>query len=135
MKKLLYIFIIILSLISCKTKYVEVPIEIPIETVKKEYIHDIKIDSVFIHDSIDRWFDGDTFYIYKEHTQYKYLNKIDTIHNVDSIPIIVEKKVPYKVTEIKEVNVLLLWQKILIIIGVLAVTIVLIYILYLITKK
>lgn len=125
--------LVILMLSACKTttKLVEVPVEV----VKKEYIHDTKIDSVYIHDSIDRWFDGDTFYIYKEHTQYKYLNKIDTIHKIDSIPVIVEKKVPYKVVETKEVNVLLLWQKILIIIGVLAVGIVLIYLIYLITKK
>lgn len=43
----------ILMLSACKTttKIVEVPVEV----VKKEYIHDTKIDSVYIRDSVDRW--------------------------------------------------------------------------------
>ena len=38
---------------SCKTatKVVEIPVEI----IKKEYINSIKIDSVYVRDSIDRW--------------------------------------------------------------------------------
>lgn len=71
----------------------------PVETVKTEYIHDTKIDSVYVRDSIDRWREGDTVFIYKEHTKYKYLNKTDTIVRVDSIPKII------KVETVKEVEV------------------------------
>lgn len=50
----------ILMLSACKTttKIVEVPVEV----VKKEYIHDTKIDSVYIRDSVNRWQNCDTLY-------------------------------------------------------------------------
>lgn len=53
MKKLMFIMLSILMLSSCRisTKIVEVPVEV----VKKEYIHDNKINSVYIRDSVDRW--------------------------------------------------------------------------------
>ena len=68
----------ILMLSACKTttKLVEVPVEV----VKKEYIHDTKIDSVYIHDSIDRWQKGDTLYITKWYTKYKYKIKIINVN-------------------------------------------------------
>lgn len=52
--------LIILMLPACKTttKIVEMPVEL----IKKEYIHDTKIDSVYIRDSVDRWQNGDTLY-------------------------------------------------------------------------
>lgn len=97
MRKLLGVILIFIILVcSCTTtKYVEVPIK----TVEKEYIHNTKIDSVFIKDSIDRWISGDTVFIYKEHTKYKYLNKVDTILKTDTIPQIV------KIETVKEVEV------------------------------
>lgn len=103
--------------ISCKTstKIVEVPVEV----VKKEYIHDTKIDSVYIRDSIDRWQKGDTLYITKWHTKFKYINKVDTIVKTDSIPKIVP------VVKEVEVNHIYLWQKSLMYIGVLVVIILL----------
>lgn len=92
----------ILMLSACKTttKIVEVPVEV----VKKEYIHDTKIDSVYIRDSVDRWQKGDTLYITKWHTKFKYINKVDTLVKTDSIPkiVTVEKKV--------EVNHIYWWQ-------------------------
>lgn len=99
----------ILMLSSCKTttKLVEVPVEV----IKKEYIYDTKVDSVYIRDSIDRWQKGDTLYITKWHTKYKYINKVDTILRTDTIPKIVqvEKKV--------EVNHIYWWQKTLMWLG------------------
>lgn len=105
MKNIVFIIIALLILSSCKTttKLVEVPVEI----IKKEYIHDTKIDSVFIKDSIDRWQKNDTVYITKWHTKYKFINKVDTIIRTDTIPKIVS------VTNIKEVEVnhIYWWQK------------------------
>lgn len=97
MRKLLFIIPILILLASCAAQ--KQIIEVPVETVKTEYIHDTKIDSVYIRDSIDRWREGDTVFIYKEHTKYKYLNKTDTIVRVDSIPKII------KVETVKEVEV------------------------------
>jgi hypothetical protein len=109
MKKLVFIMLAILMLSSCKTttKLVEVPVEV----IKKEYIYNTKVDSVYIRDSIDRWQKGDTLYITKWHTKYKYINKVDTILRTDTIPKIVqvEKKV--------EVNHIYWWQKTLMWLG------------------
>lgn len=96
---------------ACKTttKLVEVPVEV----VKKEYINNIKYDSIYIHDSIDRWQKGDTLYVTKWYTKYKYLNKIDTIVKTDTIPKIIEVIKEKK----EEVNHIYLWQKLLMWIG------------------
>ena len=113
MKKLVFIVITILLFSACRTitKTIEVPVEIPVEVVKKEYIHDTKIDSVYIRDSVDRWQKGDTLYITKWHTKFKYINKVDTLIKTDSIPKIVsvEKEV--------EVNHIYWWQKTLMWVG------------------
>ena len=109
MKKLVFIMLAILMLSACKTttKIVEVPVEV----VKKEYIHNTKIDSVYIRDSVDRWQKGDTLYITKWHTKFKYINKVDTIIKTDSIP-----KILSVVKEV-EVNHIYWWQKVLMWVG------------------
>ena len=121
MKKLVLIVIAILLFSACRTitKTIEVPVEIPVEVVKKEYIHDTKIDSIYIRDSIDRQQKGDTLYITKWHTKFKYINKVDTIVKTDSIPKIVP------VVKEVEVNHIYWWQKSLMYIGVLVVIILL----------
>ena len=121
MKKLVLIVIAILLFSACRTitKTIEVPVEIPVEVVKKEYIHDTKIDSIYIRDSIDRWQKGDTLYITKWYTKFKYINKVDTIVKTDSIPKIVP------VVKEVEVNHIYWWQKSLMYIGVLVVIILL----------
>lgn len=86
----------ILLLCSCTTTKV---IEVPVETVRTEYVHNTKVDSVFVKDSIDRWLKGDTLYIYKEHTKFKYINKTDTVCKTDTITKVV------KVDVVKEVEV------------------------------
>ena len=104
MKRLLLIIPILLLLISCSTKNKIVKVPVPVETIKTEYIHDLKIDSVFVRDSIDRWRDGDTIYIYKEHTHYKYLNKTDTVINRNKINELVQvvKQLNKEIKSIKE---------------------------------
>lgn len=121
MKKLVFIVIAILLFSACRTitKTIEVPVEIPVEVVKKEYIYDTKIDSIYIRDSIDRWQKGDTLYITKWYTKLKYINKVDTIVKTDSIPKIVP------VVKWVEVNHIYWWQKSLMYIGFLVVIILL----------
>ena len=126
MKKLVFIMLAILMLSACKTttKIVEVPVEV----VKKEYIHNTKIDSVYIRDSIDRWQKGDTLFITKYSTKYKYLNRVDTVLKVDTIPKIVsvEKKV--------EVNHIYWWQKLLMWLGGITIVLLIIVITYRVKK-
>lgn len=97
MRKLLGIIaILILLLCSCTTtKYVEVPVK----TVQTEYIHNTRTDSVVIRDSIDRWLNGDTLYIYKERTKYLTRERVDTICRTDTITNVVT------IESVKEVKV------------------------------
>ena len=61
------LLVILVFLVACgSTKIIEK--EVPIEKVKTEYINTLKIDSVYIHDSIDRFVNGDTLYLYKYKT-------------------------------------------------------------------
>lgn len=99
------IIIFVFLCISCSTvKYVDR--EVPIETVRTEYINQLYRDSVFVHDSIDRYISGDTVYQYKYRYIYKYLYRTDTVVKTDSIEVPIE----VKTTEIKEVNKLRWYQ-------------------------
>lgn len=108
MRNLVFISIIIFLLSACSsTKFVEVPIEV----IKKEYIHNTRIDSVYIKDSIDRWQKGDTLYITKWHTKYKYVINTDTVLKTDTITKVVtvveEKKV--EINKLKWYQSTLMW--------------------------
>lgn len=105
MRKLLYISVICFLFSACRTA--TQTIEVPVEVIKKEYIHDIKVDSVIVRDSIDRYIKGDTFYIYREHTKYQYLFKTDTVLKTDTIPQIVT----ITKTETKTENKIYWYQK------------------------
>lgn len=124
MRKLLLIIPLLFLLAACSVKKQIVEVPVPVETVRTEYIHDTKIDSVFVRDSIDRWMKGDTFYIYKEHTKYKYLFKTDTLVKVDSIPKIIR----IQTTKEVKVNYITWYQKTLMWIGAIISLLVIAYI-------
>ena len=95
MRNLLYTILLTIAicLTSCRSiKYV------PVETVKTEYKtrDSIRFDSIYEHDSIFLFVNGDT--VYKEKYLYKYryltINKTDTVMKTDSvqIPYPVEKQ-------------------------------------------
>lgn len=117
-KRTLYLticFLIIALCCCCKgPKYIEVPVE----TIRTEYI--VNKDSIYIHDSIWTLIDraGDTVYIEKFKLKYKTIYKTDTVCKTDTIPKIV------KVTETIEVNKLRKWQKGLMWLGVVFIIIV-----------
>ena len=95
----LLIAILIFIVVSCTTtKYVDRPVLV--ETVRTEYVNQLYKDSIFVHDSIDRFISGDTVYQYKYKQIYKYFNRTDTVVKTDSIEVPVE----IKTTEVKEVN-------------------------------
>lgn len=116
--KSLLIAILLFICISCSpTKYINIPV--PIETIRTEYVNQLYKDSVFVHDSIDRYIYGDTVYQFKYKYVYKYLNRIDTVVKTDTIEVPVE----VKTVEIKEVNKLRWYQSSLMWIGGLALLI------------
>lgn len=105
MKNLLIVLCILL-LLSCSTTRT---IEVPVETIKKEYIYDTKIDSIIIRDSIDRWYRNDTTYIYKEKVRFKYKTRIDTMIRTDTIPKILTIEKEVKVNNVHWYQKLLMW--------------------------
>ena len=108
----LLIAILVFICISCTTtRYVDRPV--PVETIRTEYVNQLYRDSVFVHDSIDRYVQGDTVYQLKYKYIYKYLNKTDTIVKTDSIEIPVE----VKTVEVKEVNKIRWYQSALMWLG------------------
>lgn len=98
MRSLLIAILIFICASCTTTKYVDRPVLV--ETIRTEYVNQLYRDSVFVHDSIDRYVQGDTVYQYKYKYIYKYLNRTDTVVKTDSIEVPVE----IKTTEVKEVN-------------------------------
>lgn len=111
MRSLLIAILIFICASCTTTKYIDRPV--PVETVRTEYVNQLYRDSVFVHDSIDRYISGDTVYQYKYKYIYKYLNRTDTVIKTDSIQVPVE----VKVTEIKEVNKIRWYQSALMWLG------------------
>lgn len=103
MRKLLYIFLILVMIGCTTTKY------IPVETVRTEYKTDTKIDSIHTSDSVYIYINGDTVIKYKERLIYRNKIQKDTIIQRDTIPVIK--------TEEKEVNKLKWYQELLMLIG------------------
>ena len=105
----------VLTLCSCKTKYIETVHYQPVEVHDTLYNTSYVRDSVTLHDSIYIHQKNDTVLVEKWHTQYKWKTSWDTMY--------ISKEVPYVVTDtictIKEVPVDKIvykqhwWQKIL----------------------
>ena len=107
--KTLFLLLFLTTIISCTTTKT---IEVPVETIKTEYIEQVKYDSIYSKDSIYIMQKGDTIYNNKVQYLYKYKYLRDTINITDTIPKIVTVK------DTQYVNQLYTWQKILIIIGI-----------------
>ena len=108
--KILFFLLFLTIVISCKTTTKVV--EIPVETIKTEYIEQIKYDSIYHKDSIYIMQKGDTIYNNKVQYLYKYKYLRDTINITDTIPKIVTVK------DTQYVNQLYTWQKLLMVIGI-----------------
>lgn len=108
--KILFFLLFLTIVISCKTTTKVV--EIPVETIKTEYIEQIKYDSIYHKDSIYIMQKGDTIYNNKVQYLYKYKYIRDTINITDTIPTIVTVK------DTQYINKLYTWQKLLITVGI-----------------
>ena len=107
--KTLFLLLFLTTIISCTTTKI---VEVPIETIKTEYVEQVKYDSIYSKDSIYIMQKGDTVYNNKVQYLYKYKYLRDTINITDTIPKIVTVK------DTQYVNQLYTWQKILIVIGI-----------------
>ena len=108
--KILFFLLFLTIVISCKTT--TKVIEIPVETIKTEYIEQIKYDSIYHKDSIYIMQKGDTIYNNKVQYLYKYKYLRDTINVTDTIPTIVTVK------DTQYINKLYTWQKLLMTVGI-----------------
>lgn len=125
MRKLLYIMLFTLIMCACSTQksIVEVPVEVikevPVEVIKTEYIYNTVADSTFEKDSVDRYREGDTLYIYREHIKYRVITKTDSVVRNDTVPKIIKVEVPKVINKevVKEVNHIRWYQKALMWIG------------------
>ena len=107
--KTLFLLLFLTTIISCTSTKT---IEVPIETIKTEYIEQVKYDSIYSKDSIYIMQKGDTIYNNKVQYLYKYKYLKDTINIIDTIP----KMITIKDTQY--INQLYTWQKVLIIVGI-----------------
>ena len=107
--KTLFLLLFLTIIISCTTTKI---VEVPVETIKTEYIEQVKYDSIYSKDSIYIMQKGDTIYNNKVQYLYKYKYLRDTINITDTIPKIVTVK------DTQYVNQLYTWQKLLIVIGI-----------------
>ena len=107
--KTLFLLLFLTTIVSCTTTKI---VEVPVETIKTEYIEQVKYDSIYSKDSIYIMQKGDTIYNNKVQYLYKYKYLRDTINITDTIPKIVTVK------DTQYINQLYNWQKLLIIIGI-----------------
>ena len=104
-----------------------------LNNTKIEYRDRLLYDSIYIHDSIFTLIKGDTVYIYKNKETNHLINKVDTFIKTDTIkvPITITKTVTKTKTQIKEVNKLYWWQRLLICLGL---TVLIFGVIYIIRK-
>ena len=107
--KALFLLLFLTIIVSCTSTKI---VEVPVETIKTEYIEQVKYDSIYSKDSIYIMQKGDTIYNNKVQYLYKYKYLRDTINITDTIPKIVTVK------DTQYVNQLYTWQKLLIVIGI-----------------
>ena len=107
--KILFFLLFLTTIISCTTTKI---IEVPVETIKTEYIEQVKYDSIYHKDSIYIMQKGDTIYNNKVQYLYKYKYLRDTINITDTITTIVTVK------DTQYINKLYTWQKLLMTVGI-----------------
>ena len=107
--KTLFLLLFLTTIVSCTTTKI---VEVPVETIRTEYIEQVKYDSIYSKDSIYIMQKGDTIYNNKVQYLYKYKYLRDTINITDTIPKIVTVK------DTQYINQLYNWQKLLIVIGI-----------------
>ena len=108
--KRIVIALMCLILASCGTTKI---VEVPVETIKTQYVDRVQHDSIYIDTSTEVITINDTVYKTKIQYKYKYKYLKDTICIIDTIPKII------KVKEVEYTNILTKTQKTFYWIGIL----------------
>lgn len=127
-KKLGFLVTLIISMLLMSCRTITKIQEVPVETIKTQYVDKIQYDSIYQKDSIIIAQKGDTVYQTKTKYLYKYKYLKDTVNITDTIPKIV------KTTEVQYINQLTSWQKWFIGIGIISILLIIIGIAYRIIK-
>ena len=129
---LAFLVCLLLSLLfaGCKKGYITERVEVPVVVTQEHTIESVKIDHVrdtlIQRDSIYHYVQGDTTIIERwHHVQgQSIITRVDTLHVYDSVPYPVATTQIKEVTKVEEVNVLRWWQKLLMVIGGIALVVV-----------
>lgn len=112
---------LLITLCSCKSGHEVIKEQVPVVVTQEHNTESVRVDivrdTIMQRDSVYHYIKGDTTIIERWHyyTNNNNAIKVDTLIKVDSIPYpVTTEKVT---TQIKEVNVLRWWQKVLIAIG------------------
>ena len=114
MRKISFVFtfFLILTLFSCKTRYITEYQTVEVPLVHQELRIDTLRDSIHVTDSVKQFIKGDTVYNEKVRTVYKWRDRVEIKKKEDTITVV--KPVPVPVRVEKELT---LWQKIRINLG------------------
>ena len=124
------LLLLALSLCSCRTREVvrEVPVVVERVTERHDTVH--RVDSVVWRDSVYHLVKGDSVLIERWHTRWRVSHDTVRVVRRDSVPVVTETTV----TEVREVNVLHWWQRLLMLFGGIGTFFACLYILYKVKK-
>lgn len=105
MRILVPIMLALLAL-SCKTRYVEVPVTVEVPKIHTEVMHDTVRDSVHTTDSVTVYTKGDTVYNDRVRTVYRWRDRVEVVKKNDTCTVVRPVEVPVPVE--KELT---RWQK------------------------
>lgn len=101
-------------------------VEKPVIVSSVEYRDKLRVDSIHLHDSIYVQRLNDTIFVERFKTEFRYKLRVDTFITIDSIPV------PYAV--VQSVNSLTKWQKLVQILGYVAIGFILLGLVWLVNK-
>lgn len=109
MRHLLPILLLLL-LVSCKTRYITQTVEVPV--IHTELRTDTLRDSIHVRDSVTIYTKGDTVYNEQVKVVEKWKEKVKVVNTTDTVTQVVEKPFPIEKPVIVEVEKkLTAWQK------------------------
>lgn len=124
---------VVMSLTSCSRK-VYLPVEHTVYRTDTLRTTALRVDSIFVRDSISLIQRGDTILIEKYRDRFRYINRTDTLYRVKTDSVAVKE--PYPVEVVKEVaKPLAWWQQTLMWLGVGCVASLIIFMYIVLRKK
>lgn len=120
------LLLILLTLCSCRTREVVREVPVVVERVMERHDTVHRVDSVVWRDSVYQFVKGDSVLIERWHTRWRVSHDTVRVVRRDSVPVVTETTV----TEVREVNVLHWWQRLLMLLGGIGTGLACLYIIY-----